>query len=117
LAYIYTQGQLGWSTSPTVTLTGTDNSYFGESVAMSGDVAVVGAWGTGSRAGAAYIYEQTTSGWSSAPTIALTPKGKPGDSFGFAVSASAGMVIIGAPGTHSGNPPGAGVVTIYDLSS
>jgi hypothetical protein len=58
--YIYVKGASGWSNKPTVTLTDPASAMFdnfGNSVAVSGNTAVVGAWGARSRAGAAYIYK------------------------------------------------------------
>jgi hypothetical protein len=59
-AYIYVQGASGWPTTPTSTLAdpaATSGDFFGNSVAVSGKTAVVGAWGASSRAGKAYIYK------------------------------------------------------------
>ena len=59
-AFIYTKGASGWPTTPTKTLsdpTATSGDKFGWSVAVSGTTAIVGAPGTNSSAGAAYIYK------------------------------------------------------------
>jgi len=57
-AYIYVKGASGWPTTPTATLNdpaATSDDHFGYSVAVSGKTAVVGAPGTNSFAGTAYI--------------------------------------------------------------
>jgi hypothetical protein len=59
-AYIYAEGASSWPTTPTTTLSdpaASSGDFFGNSVAVSGKTAVVGAWGARSRAGAAYIYK------------------------------------------------------------
>jgi hypothetical protein len=60
LVYIYTDGRKGWSTVPSVTLSdpaATANDLFGISEAVQGNTLVVGAPGTDTEAGAAYIYK------------------------------------------------------------
>src|ERR1700722_3694744 len=64
-AYIYVKGASGWPTTPTVTLSdpaASGGDLFGESVAVSGTTAIVGAAGTNSDAGGAYIYVKGASG-------------------------------------------------------
>ena len=59
-AYIYEEGASGWPTGPDATLSdpgANGDAYFGFSVAVSGKTAVVGALGTRSFTGAAYIYK------------------------------------------------------------
>jgi len=117
LAFIYTQSPLGWAATPSAKLCGTAEDYFGASVAISGDNAVVGAWGEASEAGAAYVYEANGSGkWKGNPTLTVSDPGNTAwDSFGFAVSASNGQVMVGAPGENVGIPPGLGAAYIYDV--
>jgi hypothetical protein len=58
-AYIYVKGSSGWPTAPTATLAdppAAAGDVFGHSVAVSGGSAVVGAVGTNTGAGAAYIF-------------------------------------------------------------
>jgi hypothetical protein len=59
-AYIYLRAASVWPTTPTATLADpatTAGDRFGWSVAVSGQTAVIGAFGTSSFAGAAYIYK------------------------------------------------------------
>ncbi len=118
LAYIYTQSSSAWDSTPAVTLSGNAQDYFGSSVAISDDVAVVGAWGAASRAGKAYVYEENGGGkWKSNQYTTLSdPAQTAQDSFGFTVSASDGLVMVGAPGTNVGIPPGLGSAYMYDAS-
>jgi hypothetical protein len=72
---------------------------FGESVSISGDYAIVGAYvedAGGIDAGAAYIYHRTgTNTWDSGTKI-LAPDAEPGDYFGYSVSISGDHAIVGA---------------------
>ncbi|MEZ4528438.1 MAG: C1 family peptidase [Desulfobacterales bacterium] len=84
--------------------------YFGWSVSVSGDYAIVGAPGrddNGIDAGAAYIFYNSGSGWSQQSKI-MASDGKEVDFFGFSVSISGSCAIAGAHGrddrgTNSGS--------------
>jgi hypothetical protein len=59
-AFIYKKGASSWPTTPTATLVNpaaATKDYYGESVALAGSTALVGAAGTDSSAGAAYLYK------------------------------------------------------------
>ena len=104
-AYVYVKGASGWPTTPTATLTdpaATGGDGFGLSVAVSDNTAIVGAYGTNSDAGAAYVYAKGASGWPTTPTATLTdPAATPNDDFGAAVAISANTAIVGEGGTLS----------------
>jgi hypothetical protein len=113
-AYVYVKGTAGWPTSPTVTLQdpGPDNSdIFAISVSVRGTVIVVGAYGTSSGAGAAYIYVKGRRGWPTTPTVSLAdPAATAGDEFGSSVAVTSGnTVLVGAEGTNTG----AGAAYLY----
>jgi FG-GAP repeat protein len=105
-AYIYVKGSSGWPTTPTATLAdpaATSSDFFGYSVAVSGNTAVVGAWATNSEAGSAYIYVKGSSGWPTAPTATLAdPAATSDDSFGTSVAVSGKTAVVGADGTNNG---------------
>jgi hypothetical protein len=104
-AFIYVRGSSGWPTTPTVTLTapaGTTSDNFGNSVAVSGNTVVVGAYGINSYAGAAYIYVSSSSGWPTKPTATLADRPvTPDEGFGYSVAVSGNTVVVGAPVTNS----------------
>ena len=109
-AYIYVKGGSGWPTSPTTTLSdpaATSGNYFGYSVAVGGNTAVVGAPGLGSDVGTAYIYVNSGSGWPTTPTTTLSDPAATTDDFGLSVAVGNGTVVVGAPST------GASVNGIY----
>ena len=79
--------------------------FFGTSVAISGDTAVVGApapsFAGGITAGAAYVYVRSSGVWK------LQKKLAPGfgaidDAFGYAVAVSGSKLVVGAPGHDFG---------------
>jgi len=73
---------------------------FGWSVAMAGDVAVVGAPGEDSDAGAAYIFEHVagvSGGWTQKTKLKASDAAL-GDLFGFSVAVAGDVVLVGAYG-------------------
>lgn len=84
------------------------NDYFGQSVALSGNLAVVGAYGDddkGSSSGSAYVFDVRTG----AQLRKLTPdEGSTDDNFGYSVALSGDLALIGAlnddvSGSNSGS--------------
>ncbi len=104
-AYIYTKTTAGWSTIPAATLPDpavTANDYFGYSVTVSGTTAVVGASGTNSDQGKAYIYTKTTAGWSTTPAATLSdPAARIDDGFGNSVAVSGTEAVVGSAGGNT----------------
>jgi hypothetical protein len=102
-AYIYVKGKGGWPNKPTVSLpdpVATANDTFGYSVAISGTTAVVGAYGSNSALGVAYVYQKGAAGWPTMPTATLVDP-KNGFEFGIAVATSGTTVVIGANGSNT----------------
>jgi len=94
---------------------GGGSDCFGTSVAVSGDLAVVGAYrhrGDGSLRGAAYVFDVTTG----QQLYKLTPSDGAGadDNFGMSVAIDGDLAIVGAPRKDVG-PTGAAYV--YDLTT
>ncbi len=110
-AYVFEKPATGWTDmTQTAKLTASDgdeSDFFGTSVSISGDYAIVGAYGddyNGSRTGSAYVFEKPAGGWSDmTQTAKLTASdGELGDYFGFhAVSISDDYAIVGACGVGS----------------
>ena len=82
---------------------GIASDYFGFSVAASGTIIAVGAYGDddkGSSSGSVYIYERDTDGpgaWGLMNKV-NAPDGAASDCFGYAVSLSGSMLLVGAYG-------------------
>ena len=78
-------------------------SRFGESVGVSGDMAVVGAYQEFNDSGAAYVFVRVRGQlplWSPYESLNAS-NADPGDEFGQSMSVSSGTVAVGAPGEAS----------------
>ncbi len=98
-AYVFeTVGGVWTQTAKLTAADGAVIDYFGSAVCVSGDTAVVGAYGDddyGSRSGSAYVFEKVGGVW--IQTAKLTAEDAwQGDFFGRAVAISGGTVIVGA---------------------
>ena len=81
-----------------------DYDYFGYSVSISGDTALIGAYGEDSEAGAAYIFSRNTEGsdaWGQVKKLTASDA-QASDYFGISVSISGDTALIGASGEDSG---------------
>jgi hypothetical protein len=91
----------------------TATDYFGSSVALSGDVAVIGAVST-QGPGSAYIYRYDGTRWIEEQKL-LASDGTWGNYFGFSVSVSGNVAVIGVPlDAKIGNWSGSAYVYRYD---
>jgi len=121
-AYVFVMPPNGWADmTQTAKLTASDgvsNDQFGSSVAVSGNVVVVGSpyaaisntncSGTGNvcfNQGAAYVYVQPANGWAdSTETAKLTASdGVAGDELGYSVGIDGNTVVAGAPNAAVGS--------------
>jgi hypothetical protein len=105
VAYVFERPAAGWTgtVAPSAELRASDaflNDHFGDTVALNGEIIVVGAPGpsTPTVAGKAYVFERPASGWADATESAsLTVPGLAiGDHLGRAVAASGDTALIGA---------------------
>jgi len=94
---------------------GAGNDYFGYSVSIDGDTAVIGAFGDdddGSASGSAYVFTRTNGIWTQvAKLTAASPDGDSTDYFGHSVSIDGDTVVIGAYNDES--PSGSGSVYVF----
>ncbi len=77
---------------------GAPDDFFGYSVSVSGDTAVVGAYDDddhGDGSGSAYVFEKVDNVWAQRAKL-LASDGAPGDRFGFSVSVSGDTAVAGA---------------------
>jgi uncharacterized protein (TIGR03437 family) len=77
------------------------SSHLGQSVAISGNTAVVGASAGGGLIGAAYVFVLTDGTWSQQAKLTALD-GETGDLFGSSVSVDGQTAVIGAAGSISG---------------
>lgn len=101
-----------------------DNGYFGKSVAIEGNYAIVGAYLIGSDTGAddgkAYIYKTTDGTWSDATLIHTLNNPNPfgtstNDNFGAKVSINSTYAVVSAVGEDTATLTNAGKVYIYNI--
>jgi hypothetical protein len=107
-AYVFTETATGWK--QTAKLTGSDKvaaDGFGESVAISGATAVVGAVG---QAGRAYLFTDTRAGWKQVGDVKVVSGIVTGDDFGVSAAISGTTAVVGAP-LHAGQ---AGRVYLFE---
>ena len=105
-AFVFTKDSESdaWSQQAKLTASGgAAGDYFGFSVAVDGDVAVVGAFGHTSFTGAAYVFTRNSSGvWSQAAKLTASD-GAAGDSFGWSVALDSDTVVVGASANLAGS--------------
>lgn len=105
-AYVFSRnagGRGAWGQVARLTAAdGNADHYFGDAVAVSGDVVVIGATyasGAASQSGAAYVYARDFGGvgaWGQAAKLAASD-GHSGDHFGMNLSMSGLTLVVGAP--------------------
>ncbi len=100
-AYIFKREGYIWIEQAKITASdGAPVDYFGGSVSLSGDYAIIGAhWDddSGNASGSAYIFKREGLNWIE-QTKLFASDGAPGDVFGRSVAISDDYVIIGATG-------------------
>ncbi|HMR08494.1 MAG TPA: FG-GAP repeat protein, partial [Polyangiaceae bacterium] len=115
-AYVFTRCGAGWTQSAYLRASNAENNdRFGTSVAIDGDVIVVGAreedsaaTGIGgdqtnnaaSQAGAAYVFRRGVSGWSQEAYLKAS-NAEQNDGFGAAVGVSGNTIVVSAVGEDS----------------
>ncbi|MEM7307783.1 MAG: FG-GAP repeat protein [Planctomycetota bacterium] len=111
-AYVYRREPSGWLLDAKLVPPGLHASDgFGSAVAVSGDLALLGASGddeAGQSAGAAYVYRRGVSGWMLDQKL-LLPGAAPFDRFGHAVALHGNRALVTAVG-HDGAGEGLGGV-------
>jgi len=98
---------------------GAANDLFGDSVALSGDTALVGAPGKTAgghaEAGAVYVFTRLGKSWSQQAEL-TAPDGAASDYFGWSVALSGDTALVGAVGTTVSGQYGAGAVYVFTRS-
>ena len=98
-AYVFYNNGIGWAEQ--AKLTGSDadeGDAFGRSVAISGDLIVVGAHDPndpGANAGAAYVFRRSGMAWGEEAKLSASD-GAPYDGFGWAVAIGGDHAVVGA---------------------
>ena len=116
-AYIFERTSTSWvQRAILIPPDSTASDYFGRSVSISGDYAIVGASGADpngiSRAGAAYIFKRSGSYWYQEAKLVASDRAA-SDQFGDSVSISSTRAVIGAPSEDPSGVNGAGSAYIF----
>jgi hypothetical protein len=100
-AYVFVRSGTIWSQQAELTAAGgAPNDHFGFSVAVFGSTAVVGAPGTTSSTGAAYVFVLSGATWSQQAMLTASD-GVSGDAFAISVAISDTTVLVGAANRSS----------------
>jgi len=109
-AYIFKNTCTSWNEQAKLKASdGAANDYFGSSVSISGDYAIVGAYGDDyssyDERGAAYIFVRSDTNWSEQVKLIPPDAGQNNRKFGYAVAIDGDYVVVGACGdtTNGGN--------------
>lgn len=111
--YVFTASEAGWKQQAKLSAAdGSDLGFFGFSVAIQGDTALIGAWRddrAGSDAGAAYLFQRKKGVWRQQQKLSgQVEQGR----FGYAVALLADQALIGAYLDDS-NEQGAGRAYLF----
>ena len=117
-AYVFTRSGTTWVQQAKLTASdGADGDYFGYSVALSGDTALVGAYGANGFEGAAYVFTRSGTTWTQQAELTDPDVGSissPGGFyFGGAVALDGDTALIGADATTVGGQNLAGTAFVF----
>ena len=123
-AYIFERTGASWNLVKTIAADdGVAGDFFGNSVALSGNTAVVGAYsndtGANVNQGSAYVYERNAGGmnnWGQVKQLAASD-GSAEDWFGWSVGISGNSIVVGAMLDDVGGNGAQGSAYIYERNS
>jgi hypothetical protein len=111
-AYVFTRTGSTWTEAQKLLASdGEAGSYFGGSVALAGDTALVGAPGR-SGGGAAYVFVRSGSTWTPQQTLVASDVSA-GDEFGGSVALGADTALVGAPRDQVGSNAAQGSAYVF----
>jgi len=117
-AYVFTRSGGAWVEQAKLMASDAQSSdYFGYSVAVSGDTAVIGARYEatgGSYAGAAYVFTRSGGSWTQQAKL-MASDAQANDNFGYSVAVSGDTAVIGARSEDTGGS-NAGAVYVFTRS-
>jgi hypothetical protein len=102
-AYVFVRAGTSWSEQAVLvdSATGEPSDYFGNSVALDGDTAVIGApaktVGVNAQQGQAYVFVRSGTSWFQQAVLADSVAGAAMDAFGVSVALSGDTLVISAP--------------------
>jgi hypothetical protein len=116
-AYVFTRTGTTWTQQQKLLASdGMTGDYFGVSVSISGDTALIGAYDddneNGADSGSAYVFTHTGTTWTQQQKL-LASDGEAGDNFGMDVSLDGDTALIGAYGDDTAVGMNAGSVYVF----
>lgn len=113
-AYVYLNRGGTWTYTAKLTASdATPGAYFGQSVAVQGNLIVVGARNADpGTAGAVYVFEGARGSWTEVQKI-TPPDGKADDNFGFSVAIEGTTIAVGARRADLPGANNAGAAYVY----
>jgi MYXO-CTERM domain-containing protein len=97
-AYVFVRNGTTWTQQgpPLSPGDAAKGDYFGMSVSLAGDVALIGAPQKNSAQGAAYVFARNGTNWTQQGSALLAADGVIGDQFGSSLALATGTAVIGA---------------------
>lgn len=116
-AYVFSRSSGGWTqTAKLAAPDGASDDTFGRAVALDGDTALVGAYGTDTGAGAAYVFSGGDGSWSFDTDLGSGVDLDRNDGFGWDVAVDGGTALVGAGGDQDPNGDFAGSAYVFSRS-
>lgn len=122
-AYVFVRSGTSWTEQARLlALDGTTDDFFGDSVVVDGDIAVVGVpyddTPGGTDTGSAYLFARSGTIWTQQAHLHAAD-GAAGDRFGNSVAVSGDTVLVGAPfdDTAGGSDAGSAYVFVLDSAA
>jgi hypothetical protein len=123
-AYVFVRSSGTWTQQDKLTAYAYDaaaGDYFGKSVAVDGDTAVIGAYGdddNGSLSGSAYVFVRSSGTWTQQTKLPVDDGLDGGDIFGISVAVDGDTAVIGAYGDDdNGSASGSAYVFVRSEDS
>jgi uncharacterized repeat protein (TIGR01451 family) len=116
-AYVFVRSGTTWTQQQKLMAPdGATGDWYGMSVSVSGDTAIVGAYrgdtGAGTDAGSAYVFVRSGTSWAEQQKL-TAPDGAASDNLGNSVSVSGDTAVVGAPGHDTGGGADAGSAYVF----
>ncbi len=120
-AYVFTRTGTTWSEQAQLTAgDGAPQDWFGSSLALSGDTALVGAsmddTAAGWDAGSAYVFTRSGTTWSEQAQLTAGAEASADGHFGFAVALAGDTALVGAYGADPAAGTNAGCAWVFTRS-
>jgi len=113
-AYMFKRTGEDWIEEDKLTASdGGINDYFGRSVSIDGDYAIIGAWGDNSFTGSMYVFKRTGTSWVEQDKLTASD-GESGDRFAYQVSIDGDYAIVGAYCDDNNNGVEAGSAYVFE---